>query len=207
MVGAMGEKGANSAHSAGRVPQQEPVRPKRHKRSGLHYKPMALSCIGGLLTSFCLVSVGVLNPPPTEAVSSSTQERGGRLSLTLREVAPVDHAAAVETFNPYFRSLLGDAGDHCPAPLAEVTVLVPAGASTGLIQIRSGSYVSPPFQVTHTPQRIAIPFPAEYSVGRGAISVLGTTDAVSLALDPVWYVTPLVGTAERQVVWTPRKAC
>jgi len=203
---AMGEKAAKSPRLAGRAPRQPPV------RSALHYTPIVVSCVGGLLTTFSLAGVGVLNPPavlspPIEAVMPSAQERGDRLSFTLKEVATPDRAAAIETFNPYFKSMLGDASDRCPTPLAEVTVVVPVGASIGLIQIRSGSYVSPPFQATHSPQRIAIPFPAEYSVGRGAIYVLGTTDNVSVALNPVWYVDPLVGAAERQVVWTPRKAC
>lgn len=191
-----GGKGVNSAQLTEKTPRQRPDRPQRRRKSVL--SPVIIGCVGGLLTAFSVVGVAVPIKSPKNVLPSHH---------TLTGVEAAERAAAVGTFNPYFRQQLGEADDKCPAPLAEVTVLMPTGASPGMVQIRSGSYISPPFKVTHSPQRIAIPFPAEYSTGRGTISVLGTADVVFVALDPIWHVSPLLGVAEQLVVWTPHKVC
>jgi hypothetical protein len=90
----------------------------------------------------------------------------------------------------------------CAEPLAWVMVSRPPGFATGPIRIRSGNYVSPLFELTDAPQRVAIPYPAPYQVGQGILSVLSTGSTPIISLFPSW--RPRVsGQASVPVHWDP----
>jgi hypothetical protein len=124
------------------------------------------------------------------------------------EVAPQDIPAALETIEGTPQDLARfKAQDACKARLAWVTILHAPGQPTGRIRLQSGHYFSPAFTLTDMPVRVALPFPAPYPIGRGTITVLGTTTDAIVALTPPWHV-PAQGTVHAQdVTWTPVSAC
>ena len=123
------------------------------------------------------------------------------------EVAPRDQIAALNTtsITPSHPPLMAER-DSCGRRLAWVTVVRAPGEPSGRIRLQSGSYVSPVFELTGTPVRVAIPFPAPYATGHGTIAVVGTTDAI-VALTPSWHVRANAGIQAREVSWTPVAGC
>jgi hypothetical protein len=115
--------------------------------------------------------------------------------------------AAMATLDPAASKQPVADAKNCKVPMASVTLVKQAGSADGMIRIRSGSYLSPPFQVTDVPQRVAIPFPAPYPTGRGALSVIGEADGVTIFLSPGWFVQSLNGAASIAVWWTPGNPC
>ena len=89
---------------------------------------------------------------------------------TLALVAPAEIGDASKTLDPASSEQLAARAKECSVPLAHVAIWKIAGTSGGIIRIRSGNYVSPPFNLTEAPQRVAIPFPAPYPTGQGVIS-------------------------------------
>jgi hypothetical protein len=126
----------------------------------------------------------------------------------LAEVAPQDIPAALETVEgtparlARFKDLKA-----CNARLAWVTVMRAPGQPAGRIRLQSGRYVSPGFELTEAPVRVALPYPAPYATGRGTISVLGATSDAIVALTPAWHVPAQGGAHAHQVTWTPVGAC
>lgn len=126
----------------------------------------------------------------------------------MAEVSPQDVPAALDTVE-------GSAGqlarfkdpEACNARLAWVTVMRGPGQPAGRIRLQSGSYKSPVFELTEAPARVALPYPAPYAAGRGAISVIGTTSDAIVALTPPWRVRAQGGAQVRQVTWTPVGPC
>ena len=122
---------------------------------------------------------------------------GGDISR-VAEVAPQDIPAALETIEGTPQDLARfKAQDACKARLAWVTILHAPGQPTGRIRLQSGHYFSPAFTLTDVPVRVALPFPAPYPIGRGTITVLGTTTDAIVALTPPWHV-PAQGTVHAQ---------
>ena len=127
--------------------------------------------------------------------------------LQVAVLDPAEIAVAGSTLaGPSQSALLADA-KSCRAPIAVVTLSKQLSAVGGTIRIRSGSYLSPAFKVEATPQRIAIPFPAPYSAGRGTISVEGAATGVQLSLTPTWSAPDLVGRGFINLVWQTNKPC
>jgi len=126
----------------------------------------------------------------------------------LAEVAPQDIPAALETVEgtPTRLARFKDP-KGCNARLAWVTVMLAPGQPAGRIRLQSGRYVSPGFELTEAPVRVALPYPAPYATGRGTISVLGATSDAIVALTPAWHVPAQGGAHAHQVTWTPVGAC
>jgi hypothetical protein len=131
----------------------------------------------------------------------------GDAEPTLAALAPTDIAIALPTLDPVMSKAAAEDAKSCKAPLAWVTLVKRPGSRGGMVRIISGSYLSPPFQLTDAPQRIAIPYPAPYPTGLGVLSLVGDADEVWFYLTPGWFVQPLKGTASINVHWTPGNPC
>ncbi|MBV8167557.1 MAG: hypothetical protein JO021_12245 [Alphaproteobacteria bacterium] len=126
----------------------------------------------------------------------------------LAPLAPTEIAAALPTLDPATTKAAVEDAKNCKAPLGSVIVVQRPGARPGgMIRIHSGTYVSPPIQLTNTPQRVALPYPAPYPTGRGVLSVVGDADEVWLNLMPSWFIPSLKGVTSINVHWTVTNPC
>jgi hypothetical protein len=126
---------------------------------------------------------------------------------TLSALAPGEIAAAILTLDPATSQQAVADAKGCKAPLAWVVLVKRAGTPSGMVRIRSGVYLSPPFHVTDVPQRIAIPYPAPYPAGRGVLSLIGDASDLWFYLAPGWFMETLKGVASINVVWIPGNPC
>jgi len=131
----------------------------------------------------------------------------GDAEPTLAALAPTDIAIALPTLDPVTSKAAVEDAKSCKAPLAWVTLVKRPGSRGGMVRISSGAYLSPPFQLTDAPQRIAIPYPAPYPTGLGVLSLVGDADEVWFYLTPGWFLQTLKGTASINVHWTPGNPC
>jgi hypothetical protein len=101
---------------------------------------------------------------------------------------------------------LADEARKCSRRLAWVAIAKQPNGPPGIVQIQSGAYQSPPFTLTDTPMRVAIPYPTPYVTGRGTLTVL-TTGSATVALTPPWHVSLQDGKKTRTVTWSPAESC
>ncbi len=124
------------------------------------------------------------------------------------EVAPEDVTAALDTVSGSQEQLAQfQERKACGRRLAWVTIMRSPGQPPGRIRLQSGGYLSPVFDLTDAPVRVALPYPAPYATGHGTISVLGTTTGAIVALTPAWHVPAKDGLHAREVTWTPMGNC
>jgi hypothetical protein len=128
-------------------------------------------------------------------------------SAEMTTVSTADLTGAAGTLSPQSAPALTAEAKACHAPLGWMTLTKSAGTQGGTVRIRSGVYLSPPFTVSDAPQRIAIPFPTAYSVGRGQITVEGAATGVELTLTPTWTAPSLQGVGIINVWWNTSKPC
>jgi hypothetical protein len=152
-----------------------------------------IAVAGGVLTAGALYLV------------SNNASTGDSSNLSILPAPEI--ASATPTIDPAASSQLTAAARNCTAPLAYVSIAGKPGGAGGAIRIRSGSYLSPAFEVADVPQRVAIPFPAPYPLGHGTISVEGSAADVMIALFPTWRIEALGGAATRNVFWKPGNPC
>jgi hypothetical protein len=161
-----------------------------------------ITICGALITAGIVTAAvvpGLIGPKPSGPAGDSEP--------TLLALAPSDIAAAIPTLDPATSKAAVDDAKSCKAPLASTVLVKRPGTGSGMVRIRSGSYLSPPFQVTDVPQRIAIPYPAPYATGHGVLSLVGDADDVWFYLTPGWFLPALKGTASINVHWTPGNPC
>jgi len=120
-------------------------------------------------------------------------------------LVPGDINAALPTLDPGTSRAAVDDAKSCKAPLAWVT-LTQRNGHGGMVRVRSGQYLSPPIKLTTAPQRIAIPYPAPYPVGRGVLTLVGEADQVGFYLRP-GSVQDVNGTYSVNVRWQVRNPC
>jgi hypothetical protein len=169
------------------APQGEPVSRRRT------WRPTTIALAGGMLTAAILGLVSY--NAATDAES------------TLSTVSVADIGAATQTIDPAAASQLAAQAKSCKVPLARMAVAKVPGTPGGTIRIRSGNYLSPPFQLTDTPLNIAVPFPDAYPVGHGQISIEGNATGAMISLTPTWTNVTINGAAVRNVVWKPGNPC
>ena len=130
------------------------------------------------------------------------------VSGQITEVAASELLAALDTVEGSREQLarIRD-GDGCARKLASVVITLLPGQLPGRIRLQSGTYISPAFNVTPAPTRVALPFPAPYAAGTGTIAVLGITTGSIVALTPPWQLGPQPGAQFRKVTWTPVPPC
>ena len=125
---------------------------------------------------------------------------------TLEVLLPNDINGALPTLDPGASKAAVDDAKNCKAPLAWVTLTQRPSGHGGMVRVRSGPYLSPPINLTTTPQRIAIPYPAPYPVGRGVLSLVGAADQVGFYLRP-GSVQDVNGAYSVNVRWQVRNPC
>jgi hypothetical protein len=200
-AGNMSEQEAQHEASGGatggqdRPPRQAPPRGKKPGSS----RGTLIGIAGGL------VIAGVA------AVVVSPSLRGDKPGIvgqesTLEVLVPADINAALPTLDPGASKAAVDDAKNCKAPLAWVTLTQRPSGHGGMVRIRSGQYLSPPIKLTPIPQRIAIPYPAPYPVGRGVLTLVGEADQVGLHLTPGG-VQDVHGTYPINVRWQVRNPC
>ena len=173
---------------------------RRPHRPWLPYRSALIAGVGGVVTALALLYL-----LPVAAPGIRTAEAMGESSLAA--VGPSDIASAAGTLVPGTAEQLAKQAKECSVPLAYVTVASHAGAPSRTIRIQSGSYVSPEFVATESPQRIAIPFPAPYATGHGVITVLGDAKDLGISLYPTWKIDSPAGSNTRTVTWRTDKPC
>jgi hypothetical protein len=125
---------------------------------------------------------------------------------TLEVLVPADINAALPTLDPGTSKAAVDDAKNCKVPLAWVTLTQRLSGHGGMVRVRSGSYLSPPIQLTTAPQRVAIPYPAPYPTGRGVLTLVGEADQVGFYLRPGG-VHDVNGTYSINVRWQVRNPC
>jgi hypothetical protein len=206
------EEGKMSGVAAGDVASAgtgEPGRPQRDPSyepgDGKNRDPsggILITIIGALVTAG--IVTGAVSPG---LIGGELSGPAGDAEPMLSALAPADIATALPTLDPATSKAAVEDAKSCKAPLAWVTLVKRPRSRGGLVRINSGSYLSPPFQLTDAPQRIAIPYPAPYPTGRGVLSLVGDADEVWFYLTPGWFVQTLKGTASINVHWTPGNPC
>ncbi len=154
-----------------------------------------------------LVTAGIATAAVLPGLVGGRSGPAGDAEPTLSALAPADIPSALPTLDPATSKAAVDDAKSCKAPLGWVTLAQRPGGRGGMVRIRSGSYLSPPIQVSDVPQRIAIPFPAPYPTGRGVLSLVGDADEVWFYLTPGWFLPTLKGSASINVHWTVGNPC
>jgi hypothetical protein len=160
---------------------------------------IAIAVISGVLCWFWLTS-GRANPlkPTAPNVSDLTEVEEREVGGALTTMSPSNAVLA------QFRK--GKDG-ACRRPLAWVSLVSAAGEPPSRIRLISGTYYSPVFEVSAVPIRVAIPFPAPYETGRGALTAIDVGGSATISLQPAWRVSAQDGKTTRAVTWRPVKNC
>jgi hypothetical protein len=95
----------------------------------------------------------------------------------------------------------------CRRPLAWVSLASAPGEPPSRIRLISGTYYSPAFEVSATPVRVALPFPAPYETGHGTLTAIDAGGSAAISLLPAWRVSAQDGKTTRAVTWHPVKNC
>ena len=158
----------------------------------------AIAVISGVVCWFWLAS-GRANPfKPTAPDGSNLTE------VTEREVA-----GALTTMSPSnaLRAQFLEGKGGCRRPLAWVSLVSAPGEPPSRIRLISGTYYSPVFEVSATPVRVALPFPAPYETGHGTLTAIDVGGGATISLLPAWRVSAQDGRTTRPVTWHPVKKC
>jgi len=202
MSGVAAGDGASTGTCTPSRPQRDPgYEPGDGKNRGPS-RGILITIIGAVVTAG--IAAAAVSPG---LIGGELSGPAGNTEPTLSALAPTDITAALPTLDPATSNGAVEDAKSCKAPLAWVTLVKRPGSRGGLVRINSGSYLSPPFQLTDAPQRIAIPYPAPYPTGRGALSLVGDADEVWFYLTPGWFIQTLKGTASINVHWTPGNPC
>jgi len=177
-----------------RPPGQEPPRGKKPGSSRSTWIGIAGGlAIAGIAAGVLLPSI-VRDKPPVVGEES-----------TLEVLLPADIGGALPTLDPGTSKAAVDDAKNCKAPLAWVT-LTQRNGHGGMVRVRSGQYLSPPIKLTPAPQRVAVPYPAPYPVGRGVLTLVGEADQVGFYLSPGG-IQDVNGAYSINVRWQVRSPC
>ena len=159
----------------------------------------AIAVISGVLCWFWLGS-GRANPfkPTAPDVSDLTEVQEREVAGALTTMSLPNAVLA------RFRE--GKEGG-CRRPLAWVSLVSAPGEPPSRIRLISGTYYSPIFEVSATPVRVAIPFPAPYETGHGALTAIDVGGSATISLLPAWRVSAQDGKTTHAVTWHPVKSC
>jgi hypothetical protein len=162
-------------------------------------RPTAIAAVGLALVSLAVGLVVTNYDLGIGGISS------GQPTIGIVEQADLD--AAASTLAPAVAGGLIDDAKHCRVPLAAITIAKGTAQAGGSIRIRSGSYVSPWFNVSEGSQRLAIPYPAPYGAGSGVLVVEGDATGAILGLTPTKVMLDLPTAESISVVWRPKSPC
>lgn len=172
---------------------------------GRSFAPTTPGWWQGILAA--LVTAGLMGGWALPQLQPSAAEVGGRPAMT--EIAEADLPGAENTLagSPSDRARVKQADRVCGAHLAQVTLAPAKPGQTTRFRLQSGRYISPEFALTDAPLRIAIPYPAPYAAGRGAIGLTATGADVIVSLNPPWHAIPSPATVMQTVRWVPDPRC
>lgn len=160
---------------------------------------VAVAVISGIICWFWL-ALGRGNPLKPTAPNVSD----------LTEVEERDVAGALATMtlpNAALAQFREGKEGGCRRPLAWVSLVSAPGEPPSHIRLISGTYYSPIFEVSATPVRVALPFPAPYETGQGALTAIDVGGSATISLLPAWRVAAQDGKTTRVVTWHPVKSC
>lgn len=185
---AKARKAADREPASG-IPEPELGRASRHfdRRAG------AVVLVGGLVTGALIAAVLAASVPAP-------------LDLTLQQVATADIEAASQSLVAGSAAALVQDAKSCRRPLAFLLVRSTSTAG-GRVRFRSGSYLSPFLKVGPGVERLALPFPAPYEVGRGQIFIDNEAGGAEIFLTPGFKIGPGPTTAIADVHWNPKAPC
>jgi hypothetical protein len=159
----------------------------------------AIAVISGVVCWFWLAS-GRANPLKPTAPNVSD----------LTEVEEPEVAGALTTMNPSntVRAQFREGKENgCRRPLAWVSLVSAPGEPPSRIRLISGTYYSPIYEVSAAPVRVALPFPAPYERGHGALTAIDVGGSATISLLPAWRVSAQDGKTTHAVTWHPVKSC
>jgi hypothetical protein len=174
-------------------PRREPPRKKPGSGRGI-----VIGIIGGIVIAGiagAVVAPNIVREKPPVVGEEST----------LEVLLPGEINGALPTLDPGTSKIAVDDAKNCKAPLAWVT-LTQRNGHGGMVRIRSGQYLSPPIKLTPVPQRVAVPYPAPYPIGRGVLTLVGEADQVGFYLRPGG-ISDVNGTYSVNVRWQVRSPC
>ncbi|MGA2289007.1 hypothetical protein [Bradyrhizobium sp.] len=184
--------------------QDTQARPSAARRKNQSAPPgigltMAIAVISGVVCWFWLAS-GRANPVRSTAPNVSD----------LTEVEEREIAGALTTMslsNAGLAQFREGKDGGCRRPLAWVSLVSAPGEPPSHVRLISGTYYSPIFEVSATPVRVALPFPAPYETGHGALTAIDVGASAIISLLPAWRVSAQDGKTTREVSWRPVKSC
>jgi hypothetical protein len=178
-------------------------------RSEAARRPRADNSIPGLwLAASITLGVAILTWILLGDIAASSAPSATEVGASqLAEVEDADLAEALTTMSgdSAFLARFKKAAKECPLPLAWVSVVGVPGQPPSVIRLQSGTYFSPLFKMSETPVRIAIPYPAPYEIGHGALKTVG--GSATIALQPAWHVNAPAGAVARNVIWRVIDRC
>ncbi len=95
----------------------------------------------------------------------------------------------------------------CRRPLAWVSLASAPGEALSNIRLIFGTCCPPAFEASATPVRGALPFPAPYETGHGALTAIDVEGSTTVSLLPAWRVSVQDGKMTHAVAWRPVKNC
>jgi hypothetical protein len=161
------------------------------------WRPAVFAAVGGLLM---VAAVGLV-------LNNTDLNTGDAAQPTLSSVAQRDLGEAATTLAPSAAGGLVEDAQRCKVPLASMTISKGNAALGSTIRIRSGSYVSPYFNITDSTQRVAVPYPAPYGSGAGTIIIEGNATGAIVGLTPTKRIVELPGSQSIPVTWRVKNPC
>lgn len=153
------------------------------------------ACLGWLITT----AGTVLPRDDGNAIASS--------ELAQVDEQEIDGALQTMDGSADFLAQFKSRTNECPQPLAWVSLARGPGQGPMTLRLRSGTYISPTFNLSDAPVRVAIPYPGPYNVGHGSLFTIGSGGTAIVALRPPWVASVSRGTATREVTWRVDQRC
>jgi hypothetical protein len=123
--------------------------------------PAVIAGIGGTVTALAVVAAIMSSrTAPAPAPADSVPAAAAQSTVATVQSSTVAPGSTVAP----------DRADRCQMPSLALML-----EGTGVVRIHSGSYVSPPIQLSPAYQRVTFPTPGPTQAGEGAITVEGVT--------------------------------
>lgn len=141
------------------------------------------------------------------AIGAIAGRQAGRGPSVLQTVARADLDQSIPYLERTIPPRAIEEARQCKIPIPYVTLQAAVGTTPDRVRIRSGNYLSPWLLLNGTPQRIAVPFPAPYTVGKGELFIEGATRPLTLWLSPAVVIGPQVTPSPIPITWNTSNPC
>lgn len=133
--------------------------------------------------------------------------QSGRGPAVLQTVARADLDQLASYLERTIPARAIEAARRCEIPIPYVTLQADIGMTPDRVRIHSGNYISPWLLLNGSPQRIVVPFPSPYAMGKGEMIIEGATRPVTLWLSPAVVVGPQATSSPIPVTWNTSNPC